>query len=100
MPDPSPAWAARVPLGAARWRLVRITRRGVGMTLASAVFWLAMAVVAAFAGLAAARIGLFFVIGGALVYPGGYLLNRAFGGDLTARGSEFRGIVGAITGAQ
>ncbi|MGY3266381.1 DUF7010 family protein [Lysobacter sp. HA35] len=100
MPDPSPAWAARVPLGAARWRLVRITRRGVGMTLASAVFWLAMALVAAFAGLDAAHLGLFFVIGGALVYPGGYLLNRVFGGNLTARGSEFGGMVGGITVAQ
>lgn len=100
MPDGAPAWAAQAPLGAARWRLVCITRRGVGMTLASAAFWLAMAGVAAFAGLDAAVLGLFFVIGAALVYPGGYLLNRLLGGDLTARGSAFRGMVGAITVGQ
>lgn len=100
MPDGAPAWAAQAPLGAARWRLVCITRRGVGMTLASAAFWLAMACVAAFAGLDAAVLGLFFVIGAALVYPGGYLLNLLLGGDLTAGGSEFRGMVGAITAGQ
>lgn len=100
MPDAAPAWVATAPLGGARWRLACITRRGVGMTLAAALFWLAMAVVAAFAGLDPARLGLFFVIGGALVYPGGFLINRALGGDLTARGSEFRGMVGAITVGQ
>lgn len=100
MPDAAPAWSARAPLGDARWRLVRITRRGVGMTLAAALFWIAMAGVAAFAGLDAGGLGLFFVVGAALVYPGGYLFNRVFGGDLTARGSELRGMVGAITVGQ
>lgn len=67
------------------------------MTLAAALFWLAMAGVAAFAGLDAAVLGMFFVVGAALVYPGGYALNRVLGGDLGARGSAFRGMVGAIT---
>ena len=97
MPDGVPAWVDAAPLGAARWTLVRIARRGVGMTLAAVPFWAAMAGLAAFAGLDPAALALFFVIAGALVYPAGYLLNRALGGDLTARGSEFRGIVGAIT---
>lgn len=67
------------------------------MTLAAAAFWLAMAGVTAFAGLDGGVLGLFFVVGAALVYPGGYLANRLLGGDLTARGSAFRGMVGAIT---
>ncbi|HEY4581472.1 MAG TPA: hypothetical protein VIG88_01180 [Lysobacter sp.] len=100
MPDDAPAGAADAPLGDARWRLVRITRRGVGMTFATAAFWLAMAGVAAFAGLDAARLGLFLVIGGVLVYPLGFVLDRALGGDLSARGSEFRGLIGAITAGQ
>lgn len=100
MPDGAPDWSRRAPLGEARWRLVRITRRGVGMTLAAAAFWAAMAAVCAFAGLDARRLGVFFAVGAALAYPGGLLLNRAFGGDLTARGSEFRGLVGAITVGQ
>lgn len=70
------------------------------MTLAAAVFWAARAGVARFAGLDPARLGLFSAIGAALVYPGGYLLNRALGGDLIARGSDFRGVVGAITVGQ
>lgn len=100
MADGAPGWVVRAPLGDARWRLACIARRGVGMTLAAAAFWLAMAGVAAFAGLDAGVLGLFFVVGAALVYPGGWLLNRMLGGDLTARGSEFRGLVGAITLAQ
>ena len=70
------------------------------MTLASAAFWLAMAGVAAFAGLDPRRLGTFFLVGGALVYPAGWLCNRVLGGDLTARGSELRGLVGAITVGQ
>lgn len=97
---PPPAWVEAAPLGAVRWRLVCITRRGIGMTFASAGFWLAMAAVADFAGLDAGALALFFAVGGLVVYPAGWLLNRAMGGDLTARGSELRGIVGAITVGQ
>lgn len=97
MPEAHPHWADRAPLGAARWALVRITRRGVGMTLAAALFWTAMAAVSAFAGLSPGALAAFFAIGVALVYPAGWALNRAFGGDLTARGSPFRGLVGAVT---
>lgn len=100
MPEPRPAWVDRAPLGAARWELARIARRGVGMTLAAALFWLAMAGVSAFAGLSPGVLGAFFAVGAVLVYPGGWLLNRAFGGDLTARGSALRGLVGAITVGQ
>ena len=70
------------------------------MTLAAVAYWVAMAAVSAFAGLDAGALAVFFVIGGALVYPAGYLLNRALGGDLLARGSEFRGMVAAITAGQ
>jgi hypothetical protein len=100
VPEALPGWATRVPLGVARARLAMITRRGIGMTLASAGFWLAMAGVATFAGLDPWRLGVFFLVGGALVYPAGGLCNRAFGGDLTARGSELRGLVGAIVVGQ
>lgn len=100
MPEARPHWVDAAPLGAARWELVRITRRGVGMTLAAALFWAAMAVVSAFAGFSPGVLGLFFAVGAMLVYPGGWALNRAFGGDLTARGSVFRGLVGAIFAGQ
>lgn len=96
----APAWVTGAPLGAARWELVRITRRGVGMTFAASGFWLAMAAVSAFAGLDAGALALFFAIAGALVYPAGHLLNRALGGDLFARGAALRGMVGAITVGQ
>lgn len=66
------------------------------MTLASAAFWLTMAAVAAFAGLDAGALALFFAIGVALVYPAGYVINRACGGDLLARGSVFRELVGVV----
>jgi hypothetical protein len=100
VPDTRPAWVDRAPLGAARWELACIARRGVGMTLAAALFWAAMAGVSAFAGLSPGVLGAFFVLGAALVYPGGWLLTRLFGGDLTAHGSAFRGMVGAITVGQ
>jgi hypothetical protein len=95
-----PGWMSRAPLGAARWEIVRITRRGIGMTFAAIGFWVAMAAVSAFAGLDAGALGLLFVIGGVLVYPAGYLLDRALGGDLLARGAALRGLVGAITVGQ
>lgn len=89
----APPWVSRAPLGVARWELVRVTRRGVGMTLASTGFWVAMAAVSAFAGLDASALALFFVIASVLVYPAGYLLNRALGGDLLARGAVLRSLV-------
>jgi hypothetical protein len=98
--EAGPGWVSRAPLGAARWEVVRITRRGVGMTFAAAGFWLAMAAASAFAGLDAGALALFFVVAGALVYPAGYLLDRALGGDLLARGTALRGLVGAITVSQ
>lgn len=92
-----PGWVSGAPLGAARWELVRITGRGVGMTFAAAGFWLAMAAVSAFAGLDAGVLALFFAVAGVLVYPAGWALNRMLGGDLLARGTALRGIVGAVT---
>jgi hypothetical protein len=100
VPEARPHWVDSAPLGAARWELVRITRRGVGMTLAAALFWAGMAGVSAFAGLSPGALGAFFAVGAALVYPAGWAINRALGGDLTARGSAFRGLVGAITVGQ
>lgn len=86
-----------VPLADERARLARITCRGVGMTAASALFWLALAAVAAWAGLDTGALARFFVVGAAVVYPLGYGLNRLLGGDLTAHGSGLRGLVGMLS---
>ncbi|GAB2518542.1 DUF7010 family protein [Lysobacter humi (ex Lee et al. 2017)] len=98
MPEPRANGVA--PLGEARMRLARITRRGAGMTLAAAAYWAALAGVIVAARPEAPTRALLFVLGGALAYPIGYAVNRALGGDLTARGSAFRGLVGAITASQ
>ena len=76
-----------------RAALARLTRRGIGMTLAAAVYWLALAAVSAWAGLQPGPLALFFLAATPLVYPLGWLLNRAFHGDLLARGHEFAGLI-------
>lgn len=73
--------------------LARLTRRGIGMTLAAAVYWLALAAVSAWAGLQPGPLALFFLAATPLVYPLGWLLNRAFHGDLLARGHELAGLI-------
>lgn len=86
--------------GALRASLATQTRRGAGMTLAGALFWAAMAVVTAFAGLSAEALATFLVVGTACVYPLGYFLNRRFGGDLLARGHPLGGMVRLLGAGQ
>jgi hypothetical protein len=86
-----------VPLGASRFRLVQVTGRGIGMTFAAALFWLAMRGAAPWAGLDPPRLATFFGVSGARVYPLGRFWNRASGGDPGARGGALRGRVAAIT---
>ncbi len=70
------------------------------MRLAVALFWLAMACMASFAGLDATVPGLFFVIGVALVVSGRLRAQPPARRRLAARGGRFRGMVGAITFGQ
>lgn len=68
------------------------TRLGIGATWGGALYWLLVAAVLAWTG--NTRIALAAVLAvGFLVYPLGYLLNRAAGGDLLARGHPWGGLV-------
>ena len=84
----------------ARDSLARLTQRGIGMTLAACVYWLAMATVAAWAGLDPEALGVFFLVGTVFVYPLGWALNRLFGGDLLARGHPLGGLVRVLGASQ
>jgi hypothetical protein len=83
----------REDIDSRRDALAQLTRRGIGMTLAACVYWLALAAVSAWAGLRPGPLALFFLAATPLVYPLGWLLNRAFHGDLLARGHEFAGLI-------
>jgi hypothetical protein len=85
--------AGREDLDRLRDDVARVTRRGIGMTLAASLYWLGMAVVSAFAGLQPGPLALFFLFGTLLVYPLGWLLTRRAGGDLFARGHPLRGAI-------
>lgn len=85
---------------ALRDALARLTRRGIGMTLAAFAYWLAMAAVAAWAGLDPEPLGTFFLAGTVLVYPLGWALNRLAGGDLLARGHPLGGLVRVLGASQ
>lgn len=87
-------------LDALRHEVARITRRGIGMTLAAALYWLGLAVVTAWAGLEPQALAIFFLIATLLVYPLGWLLDRLFGGDLLAREHPFSGLILVLAGSQ
>lgn len=76
-----------------RDEVARITRRGIGMTLAACLYWLGLAAVSALAGLQPQPLAVFFLVATVLVYPLGWLLDRWFGGDLLARGHPFGGLI-------
>lgn len=76
-----------------RDEVARVTRRGIGMTVAACLYWLGLALVTAFAGLQPPALAAFFVVATALVYPLGWLLNRWCGGDLFARGHPLSGLI-------
>lgn len=73
--------------------VARVTRRGVGMTLAAVLYWVGLAAVSAWSGLEQGPLGLFFLVATPLVYPLGWLLDRLFGGDLLARGHPLSGLI-------
>ncbi len=87
-------------LVALRRDVARITRRGIGMTAAACLYWLGLALVTAFAGLAPRVLAVFFVVATAVVYPLGWLLDRACGGDLFARGHPFSGLIVAMAATE
>lgn len=90
----------RVPLDVLREQVACVARRGIGMTLAAVAYWLALAAVSAWAGLRPGPLGVFFLVASALVYPLGYALNRAAGGDLFARGHPFAGFIKTMFATQ
>lgn len=89
---------ARPPEGPAaqahrqRRTLAWTTKLGIGATWAGCAYWLVVAAVLGWAGSTRASLGGVLVIG-FLVYPLGYLLNRAAGGDLLARRHPWGGLV-------
>jgi hypothetical protein len=87
-------------LDALHREVARITRRGIGMTAAACLYWLGLALVTAFAGLAPPALAAFFVVATAVVYPLGWLLNRACGGDLFARGHPLSGLIAMLAATE
>jgi GNAT superfamily N-acetyltransferase len=83
-----------------RHEVARITRRGIGMTLAACLYWLGLALVTALAGLQPPALAAFFIIGTVLVYPLGWLLDRWCGGDLFARGHPLSGLVAMLAATE
>lgn len=73
--------------------VARLTRRGIGMTLAACLYWLGLSAVTTWAGLQPGALAAFFLVATALVYPLGWLLNRWCGGDLLARGHALSGLI-------
>jgi len=73
------------PIDHARDELARRTQRGLGMPLAGLVFWLAMAGLDAFSTLPPKTLALAMFFGTGAVFPLGWALTRALGGDLMAK---------------
>jgi hypothetical protein len=87
-------------LDALRLEVARITRRGIGMTAAACLYWFGLALVTAFLGLQPQALAAFFVIATAVVYPLGWLLDRACGGDLFARGHPLSGLIAMLAATE
>jgi hypothetical protein len=73
--------------------LASTTKLGVGATWAGCAYWIFVAVTLAWLGSTRASLGWVLVIGFIGVYPLGYVLNRAAGGDLLAREHPWGGLV-------
>lgn len=101
MASTAPSRLASDPrLVATRLDLARVTRRGLGMTVAASLYWFGMAAVTAWAGLEPEPLALFFMLATLLVYPLGWALNCGFGGKLFARDHGFGGLMVAMTLSQ
>lgn len=83
-----------------RATLARLTRRGIGATVAGIFFWAVVAALATWSELPV-RTQAWAMLGAAiLVYPVGYLVNRAMGGDLLARGHPLGGLVRTLAATE
>ena len=80
--------------------LVRITRSGIGNTIAGGLFWAAIAATLFVHGLSVDALAWCAGIGGLMVQPLGYLINRWLGGDALARGHPFAGLVWTLGATQ
>jgi hypothetical protein len=81
-----------------RARLAALTRRGIGMPIAGALFWIAAAVFVREWPMRTAILAMFFGTGA--VFPVGLLLSRALGGDLFARSERFTSLGMLFNAAQ
>ena len=66
-----------------RDQLAARTRRGIGMPLTGALWWLALAILSTQMSITMANVLAFFATGA--VFPLGWALTRVFGGDLMAK---------------
>lgn len=78
--------------------IARITRRGIGMPIAGLLYWLAVAALGASLPPQRAALYAFFATGA--VFPLGWALTRALGGDLFAKGHPLNGLGGTLNGVQ
>lgn len=91
---------SRVTSLAVRDALGEVTLGGVGVTLAGALFWAAMAATLVVKGLSVDALAWATVCGGALVHPLGYVLNQQLGGDILARGHPWAGLIWTLGATQ
>lgn len=87
-------------LDSLRLDVARITRRGIGMTAAACLYWLGLSLVTALAGLQPRALAAFFVVATVVVYPLGWLLNRACAGDLFARGHPLSALIAMLAATE
>jgi GNAT superfamily N-acetyltransferase len=87
-------------LDSLRLEVARVTRRGIGMTIAACLYWLGLALITALAGLQPQVLAAFFLVATVLVYPLGWLLDRACGGDLFARGHPLSGLLAMLAATE
>ena len=76
-----------------RATLACLTRRGIGATIAGIFFWAVAVAITTWSDLPLQTQGWAMLGVAIFVYPVGYLINRALGGDLLARGHPLGGIV-------
>ncbi|GAB3751376.1 DUF7010 family protein [Lysobacter olei] len=85
---------------AVRDALAEITLGGVGATMSGAFFWAALAGTLLLHGLSVDALAWATVLGGVVVYPVGFILNRQLGGDMLARGHPWASLIWTLGGTQ
>lgn len=83
-----------------RTSLARVTRRGIGATVAGIFFWAVVVAITTWSEWPPRTQGWAMLGVAILVYPVGYLLNRAMGGDLLARGHPLGGMVRTLAATE